>query len=127
MLGAADTTAIARLTQQEWLQLIPNSTLRADVCMAVARSRPDLPPVVLVVAQDGVPGAEEMQIQRQLALSIALTVEALRSYAEEHLIAMTLQRSFLPSASPASPGLSMPLRYIPASDQAEMAETSTRR
>ena len=120
MLGAADTTAIARLTQQEWLQLVPNSTLQADVCMAVARSRPDLPPVVLVVAQDGVPGAEEMQIQRQLALSIALTVEALRSYAEEHLIAMTLQRSFLPSALPAIPGLSMSVRYIPASDQAEI-------
>ena len=120
MLGAADTTAIARLTQQEWLQLIPNSTLQADVCMAAARSRPDLPPVVLVVAQDGVPGAEEMQIQRQLALSIALTVEALRSYAEEHLIAMTLQRSFLPSALPAIPGLSMSVRYIPASDQAEI-------
>jgi CheY-like chemotaxis protein len=120
MLGAADTTAIARLSQREWLQLVPNSTLRADVCMAVARSRPDLPPVVLVVAQDGVPGPEEMQIQRQLALSVALTVEALRSYAEEHLIAMTLQRSFLPSAVPEIPGLSMSVRYIPASDQAEI-------
>jgi serine phosphatase RsbU (regulator of sigma subunit) len=76
--------------------------------------------VGLVVAQDGVPGAEEMQIQRQLALSIALSVEALRSYAEEHLVAMTLQRSFLPAALPEIPGLAMSVRYLPASDQAEI-------
>ena len=120
ILGAADTTAVARLTQPEWLQLVPDSTLHADVCLAVAKSRPDRPPVVIAVAQDGVPGAEEMQIQRQLALSVALTVEALHSYAEEHLIAMTLQRSLLPSALPAIPGLSMSVRYIPASDQAEI-------
>jgi CheY-like chemotaxis protein len=120
VLGAADTAVVARLTQQEWLRLVPNSTLRADVCLAVARSKPDRPPVVLAVAQAGVPGAEEMQIQRQLTLSVALTVEALHSYAEEHLIAMTLQRSFLPSALPEIPGLSMSARYIPASDQAEI-------
>jgi Stage II sporulation protein E (SpoIIE) len=120
VLGAADTAVVARLTQQDWLRLVPNSTLRADVCLAVARSKPDRPPVVLAVAQAGVPGAEEMQIQRQLTLSVALTVEALHSYAEEHLIAMTLQRSFLPSALPEIPGLSMSARYIPASDQAEI-------
>ena len=33
---------------------------------------------------------------------------------------MTLQRSFLPSALPAVPGLEMAVRYIPASDQAEV-------
>ncbi|MGH3401952.1 MAG: SpoIIE family protein phosphatase [Streptosporangiaceae bacterium] len=120
VLGPGDTTAIARLPQEEWLQLVPDSTLRADVCLAVVRSRPDRPPVAIAAAQDGVPDAEEMQIQRQLALSVALSVEALRSYAEEHLIAMTLQRSFLPSGVPAIPGLSMSVRYIPASDQAEV-------
>jgi len=120
LLGPGDTTAIARLTQEEWLRLIPDSTIRTDVCVAVARTKPDRPPVGIAVAQDGVPDPEEMQIQRQLVLSVALTVEALRSYAEEHLVAMTLQRSFLPAALPAVPGLAMAVRYVPASDQAEV-------
>ena len=108
------------MTEEEWLRLVPDSTLRADVCLAIAATKPDRPPVVLAVMQDGVPGAEEMQILRQLVLSVALTVEALRSYAEEHLVALTLQRSLLPSALPAIPGLQMAVRYIPASDQAEI-------
>ena len=120
VLGPGDTSAAALLTQQEWLGLVPDSTLRTDVCLAVARTKPDRPSAGLAVAQDGILGAEEMQIQRQLALSIALSVEALRSYAEEHLVALTLQRSFLPSALPAIPGLAMAVRYLPASDQAEI-------
>jgi CheY-like chemotaxis protein len=120
LLGPADTSAAAMLTREEWLRLVPDSTLRSDVCLAVARTKPDRPSVGLAVAQDGVPGTEEMQIQRQLALSVALSVEALRSYAEEHLVAMTLQRSFLPAALPQIPGLAMSVRYIPASDQAEI-------
>jgi serine phosphatase RsbU (regulator of sigma subunit) len=86
----------------------------------MARTRPDRPPIGVAVALDNVPGPEEMQIQRQLALSFALAVEALRSYAEEHLIAMTLQRSFLPASLPSLSGLEMAVRYIPASDQAEI-------
>ena len=61
-----------------------------------------------------------MQILRQLAQSVALGVEALRSSAEDHLVALTLQRSFLPAALPAIPDLSMAFRYLPASDQAEV-------
>jgi serine phosphatase RsbU (regulator of sigma subunit)/CheY-like chemotaxis protein len=120
LLGPGDTSAVARLAQEEWVQLVPDTTLRSAVSLALARTKPDRPPVMLAIAQDGVPGAEEMQIQGQLALSIALAVEALRSYAEEHLIALTLQRSFLPAALPAVPGLAMSVRYIPASDQAEI-------
>jgi CheY-like chemotaxis protein len=120
LLGPGDTTATARLTEEEWLRLVPDSTLRAPVCVAVARTKPDRPPVGLALAQDGVPGPDEMQIQRQLVLSVALAVEALRSYAEEHLVALTLQRSLLPAALPAIPGLAMSVRYVPASDQAEV-------
>jgi serine phosphatase RsbU (regulator of sigma subunit) len=72
------------------------------------------------VTGDGIPGEEEEQILRQLVQSTALSVEALRSYAEEHLIALTLQRSFLPAELPVIPGLTMTSRYMPASDQAEV-------
>jgi len=56
----------------------------------------------------------------QLVQLVALAAEALRSYAEEHIIALTLQRSLLPSAPPEIPGLAIAFRYLPASDQAEV-------
>src|SRR6202034_3730316 len=68
----------------------------------------------------GVPGDDDMQILGQLAQSFALGVEILRSSAEEHLVALTLQRSFLPAALPAIPDMLMAFRYLPASDQAEV-------
>ena len=71
----------AMMTEEQWLRLMPDSTLRTGVCLAMARTKPDRPAVGLVVTQAGVPGEEEMQIQRQLVLSVALAVEALRSYA----------------------------------------------
>jgi serine phosphatase RsbU (regulator of sigma subunit)/CheY-like chemotaxis protein len=116
--GEIATTVM--VSQDDWLAMVPDSTLRADVCLAIARTKPGRPPAGLVVARDGIPGAEEMQILRQLVLSVTLAVEALRSYAEEHLVALTLQRSFLPAGLPVLPGLSMAVRYIPASDQAEV-------
>jgi serine phosphatase RsbU (regulator of sigma subunit) len=106
--------------QDDWLAMVPDSTLRVDICLAIARTKPDRPPVVLAIRREGVPGAEEMQVLRQLVLSIALAVEALRAYAEEHQVALTLQRSFLPAGLPVLPGMSMAVRYIPASDQAEV-------
>src|ERR1700722_6852850 len=120
LLGPGGISAAARRDRDDWLALMPDSTIRADVSLAVARTKPDRPPVGLVVVATGVPGAEETQIQLQFVQSVALAVEALRSYAEEHLVAMTLQRSFLPAALPALPGLAMSVRYIPASDQAEI-------
>jgi serine phosphatase RsbU (regulator of sigma subunit)/DNA-binding NarL/FixJ family response regulator len=120
LLRPGEISAAAPLDRDDWLALMPDSTIRADVSLAVARTKPDRPPVGLVVVATGVPGAEEAQIQLQFVQSVALAVEALRSYAEEHLVAMTLQRSFLPAALPTLPGLAMSVRYIPASDQAEI-------
>ena len=120
VLGTAPTSAARMASREEWLRLVPDSTLRSDVCVAAVRLKPDRPPVVLAVDREGVPGAEELQILRQLVQLAALAVEALRAYAEEHTVALTLQRSLLPSALPEVPGLAMASRYIPASDQAEV-------
>jgi len=90
------------------------------VCVAAMWPKADRPPVVLAVDQAGVPGQEDLQILRQLVQLVALAADALRSYAEEHTIALTLQRSLLPSAPPEIPGLAMAFRYLPASDQAEV-------
>jgi CheY-like chemotaxis protein len=119
-LGAGEVNVATMVPREDWLRLVPDSTLRGDVCLAAARIKPDRPPVVLTVAREGIAGLEEQQILRQLVQSVALAVEALRAYAEEHLVALTLQRSFLPAALPAIPGLAMSYRYIPASEQVEV-------
>jgi CheY-like chemotaxis protein len=120
VLGPENAVVSAMISARDWLSMTPDSTLRVDVCLAAARTKPGRPPVAMALARDGIPGQEEEQILRQLVQATALGVEALRSYAEEHLIALTLQRSFLPSALPAIPGLAMASRYMPASDQAEV-------
>ncbi|MGD0605373.1 MAG: SpoIIE family protein phosphatase [Streptosporangiaceae bacterium] len=119
-LGGGEVNVAVMVPVHDWLRLVPDSTLRGDVCLAAARIKPNRPPVVLTVARAGVPGPEEQQILRQLVQSVALAVEALRSYAEEHLVALTLQRSLLPAALPEIPGLAMSSRYIPASEQVEV-------
>jgi CheY-like chemotaxis protein len=108
------------LSRDEWLALVPDSTLRCDICAAAVRPKPGRPPVAMAVDRAGVPGDEELQILRQLVQLVALATEALRSYAEEHVIALTLQRSLLPMAPPEIPGLAIAFRYFPASDQAEV-------
>jgi DNA-binding response OmpR family regulator len=120
VLGPGSGTASTMLPAKEWLSTVPDSTLRSDVCLAAARAKRGRPPVAMTAARDGIPGDEEEQILRQLVQSTALAVEALRSYAEEHLIALTLQRSFLPAALPVTPGLAMAFRYMPASEKVEV-------
>lgn len=120
VLGPDSGVASAMVSAQDWLSMVPDSTVRTDVCLSAGRTKPGKPPVAIVVAADGIPGKEEEQILCQLVQATALGVEALRSYAAEHLIALTLQRSFLPSALPVISGLTMSSRYMPASDQAEV-------
>ena len=117
--GSMASAAIS-VSREDWLALVPDATLRCDVCVAAMWPKADRPPVALAVDQAGVPGQEDLQILRQLVQLVALAADALRSYAEEHTIALTLQRSLLPPAPPEVPGLAMALRYIPASDQAEV-------
>jgi CheY-like chemotaxis protein len=120
VLGPAGASAAALISGADWLTLVPGSALTSDVWVAAAKTKPGRPPVAIAVARAGIPGEEEIQILRQLAQSTALGVEALRSYAEEHLIALTLQRSLLPKTLPEVPGAAMSFRYLPASDQAEV-------
>ena len=120
VLGPGDASAIAVFSRDDWLAIVPDSTLREDVSVAVARTRAGRPPAAIVVSREGISGEDDIQVLRQLAQSVALGVEALRSSAEEHLAALTLQRSFLPTRLPTIPGVQMAFRYLPASDQAEV-------
>ena len=120
VLNGGEANAAVTVAADAWRNVVPDSTLRGDVCLAAARTKPGRPPVALALTVGGVPGEEERQILRQFVQAAALAVEALRSYAEEHVVALTLQRSFLPIGLPTVPGLAMASRYIPASDQAEV-------
>jgi serine phosphatase RsbU (regulator of sigma subunit)/FixJ family two-component response regulator len=117
--GGADY-AIAMIERAEWRQLIPDTTLPGDACVAVCRAKAGRAPVVIILDRQSLAGEDELAILRQLVQSVALAVEALRAYADEHLVALTLQRSLLPSALPQVPGLELCARYVPASDQAEI-------
>ena len=120
VLNGGEANAAVTVAADAWRNVVPDSTLRGDVCLAAARTKPGRPPVALALTVGGVPGEQERQILRQFVQAAALAVEALRSYAEEHVVALTLQRSFLPTGLPTVPGLAMASRYIPASDQAEV-------
>jgi DNA-binding response OmpR family regulator/serine phosphatase RsbU (regulator of sigma subunit) len=120
VLRPGQASGIATVHRDDWLRIVPDSTLRTDACLAVARTKPGKPPVAIAIDRASVSADEDMQILLQLAQSVAVGVEALRSSAEEHLVALTLQRSFLPAALPAIPGMLMAFRYLPASDQAEV-------
>jgi CheY-like chemotaxis protein len=120
ILAEGQASGAVMLSREDWLALVPDSTLQCDVCVAAVRPKPGRPPVAMAVDRVGVPGDEELQVLRQLVQLVALAAEALRSYAEEHVIALTLQRSLLPLAPPEVPGLAIAFRYIPASDQAEV-------
>jgi DNA-binding response OmpR family regulator len=120
VLRPGDASAIGSLSREVWVHVVPDTTLEEDVCLAAARTKPGKTPVAIVIDDAGISGDEDMQILRQLAQLIALGFEALRSSAEEHLVALTLQRSFLPEALPVIPGVMMASRYLPASDRAEV-------
>jgi serine phosphatase RsbU (regulator of sigma subunit)/DNA-binding response OmpR family regulator len=120
VLGPGQAGAVATVSREDWLRIVPDSTLRVDVCLAAARIKPRKTPAAIVIDREGISGDEDTQILRQLTQSVALGIEALRSSAEEHLVALTLQRSFLPATLPAIGGVTMAFRYLPASDQAEV-------
>ncbi|MFF4169530.1 SpoIIE family protein phosphatase [Streptomyces sp. NPDC001744] len=96
--------------------LVPHDTL----AVAVARAKPGRQPVCLAVPAEAVATPDEEQLLTQLAQACALALEALRSYTEEHDLALTLQRSFLPETLPDSHLADLAVRYLPASDHAEI-------
>jgi serine phosphatase RsbU (regulator of sigma subunit) len=120
LLGPRAASAVAAIGRDDWLSIVPDATLRMDVYVGVARTKPGKQPVAVVIGGEGITGEEDLSVLRQLAQSVALGVEALRSSAEEHLVALTLQRSFLPASLPVIPGVLTAFRYLPASDQAEI-------
>ncbi|NJP44375.1 SpoIIE family protein phosphatase [Actinacidiphila epipremni] len=91
----------------------------APLAVAVARVK-GTGSAAAVVLPRGALGDDDPEVLTQLAHACALSLEALRSYREEHALALTLQRTFLPASLPASPLAELAVRYLPAGQTAEI-------
>ncbi|MBO0874961.1 MAG: response regulator, partial [Pseudonocardia sp.] len=74
VLGGGVASASVAFSRDEWLGMVPDSTLRVDVCSAAARTRPGRPATVITVESTGLSSDEDRQILLQLAQSVALSV-----------------------------------------------------
>ncbi|MFC4584649.1 fused response regulator/phosphatase [Sphaerisporangium corydalis] len=119
-LGDAAGTAEFTVSRDAWLKILPDAEIRAGVSAVVSRTKSGRSPVYVGVEGIEPLDADELNILKQLGQALALAVDALRTYAEEHMIALTLQRSFLPTHIPVTPGLELAVRYRPAIDNVEV-------
>ncbi|MDI5964481.1 SpoIIE family protein phosphatase [Streptantibioticus silvisoli] len=119
-LGSATGAATVRVRRARWKALLPDDHLDGDVAVVLARTQAGRPPTCLAIPADAVRGTEDEELFQQLAHACALSLEALRSYNDEHSLALALQRTFLPARLPVVPGLDLAFRYRPASDHAEI-------
>jgi PAS domain S-box-containing protein len=63
-------------------------------------------------------GATDVQMIEELGRRLAVGLANTDTFAREHAIAETLQRSLLPDALPQIPGLDLAVRYLPATEGA---------
>ncbi|MEU5881452.1 fused response regulator/phosphatase [Spirillospora sp. NPDC047279] len=119
-LGEDMGSAVATVSQDDLSAILPDNAAGGDVALVLSRTKAGRPPICLGIQYRDAMGEDETNLLRQLGQTVALAVEALRSYAEEHAIALTLQRSLLPARTPHVPGWTFAVRYEPASDQAEI-------
>lgn len=82
------------------------------------RPRPDRPATYVVVPQSSTD--EGAHVLTQIGQTVTSAIEGLRAYTQEHQLALTLQRSMLPTRLPQVPGYDFAVRYVPASDHAEV-------
>ncbi|GAA4524593.1 MULTISPECIES: SpoIIE family protein phosphatase [Nonomuraea] len=120
VLGPSAGAELVTISPADWATLMPGSEVTRPVVGVLCRTKKSRPPVFLGVEADPILDGNEINLLRQLAQELALAVEALRAYTQEHTISLTLQRSLLPTRVPEVPGLSVGLRYRPAVDSVEV-------
>ena len=74
----------------------------------------------IVAVREALARPDQVELLAQIGQAAMLAFDSLRLYTEEHNLALTLQRSFLPSRLPRRPGLEVAARYVPAADNAEI-------
>ncbi|WP_246083075.1 fused response regulator/phosphatase [Nonomuraea diastatica] len=117
--GAAQTQVFT-VEAAGWRALLPGVSAEGPSSGVLCRTRKSRSPVYLGVLIGPPLDADEVNLLRQVGQQLALAVDALRAYTEEHAIALTLQRSLLPIGIPHVPGLQVAMRYQPAVDNVEV-------
>ncbi|MEY9932189.1 serine phosphatase RsbU (regulator of sigma subunit)/CheY-like chemotaxis protein [Catenulispora sp. GP43] len=120
VLGARIGARTMFVPVHEWRALVPGPKLSGDVLVAAVRAHRGRPPVCVAVSVEEPPSEDDRRLLLQIAQACSLSLESLRSYAEEHALALQLQRSFLPARLPRPAGVELAVRYVPASAQAEI-------
>lgn len=119
-LGEETGAEVIHLAATAWTELLHGSGAERPVTGVLCRTKTGRPPVFLGVEAGAALDDDELNLLRQLAQELALAVDALRAYTEEHATSLTLQRSLLPQRVPEVPGLTVGLRYRPARDNVEV-------
>ena len=107
----------------EWRALVPADDALAeagDVVLVAVRAKNGRAAVCLALSADGASVTDDRDLLTQLVQACALSLESLRTHAEEHALALTLQRSFLPDQLPEVPETTLAVRYVPASAETEI-------
>jgi CheY-like chemotaxis protein len=118
-LGAATGVRVHTMPAGQWPAPGPADGRSPALAVAVARVKTGRPPLCIAVPDEGLT-ADDHELLTQLAHACALSLEALRSYSEEHTLALTLQRTFLPVSLPDSDRAELAVRYQPASETTEI-------
>ncbi|WP_327686006.1 SpoIIE family protein phosphatase [Streptomyces sp. NBC_00467] len=119
-LGTGTGAEVTLVPRAQWQALLPHDHIKSDIVMAVARTKRGRPPICIAVPDHTAGGDDDRELLRQLASACALSLEALRSYNEEHSLNLALQKTFLPDRLPQVAGTELAVRYLPASAHAEI-------
>jgi serine phosphatase RsbU (regulator of sigma subunit)/DNA-binding response OmpR family regulator len=104
----------------KWRSLVPGPNISGDVLVAAVRAHGGRPPVCVAIATERRPSDDDRRLLLQIAQACSLSLESLRNYAEEHALALELQRSFLPARLVRPDGVDLAVRYVPAGSHTEI-------
>ncbi|MBB5873436.1 CheY-like chemotaxis protein/anti-sigma regulatory factor (Ser/Thr protein kinase) [Allocatelliglobosispora scoriae] len=93
-------------------------TADAEVRVAAFHTRPEQPAVYVVMPSSA--SLTDSPVLTLFGQAIVAAIESQRLFASEHNLALTLQRSLLPRRVPRLSGFDLAVRYVPASDHAEI-------
>ncbi|ACU71711.1 response regulator receiver modulated serine phosphatase [Catenulispora acidiphila DSM 44928] len=120
VLGTRTGARVVSMPVEKWRQLVPGPPLAGDVLIAVVKAHGGRPPVCVAISGERTASEDDHRLLLQIAQACSLSLESLRNYAEEHALALQLQRSFLPARLPRPTGVELAVRYVPASAHTEI-------
>ena len=120
VLGSRSGADVAVLPLDEWKALLGSTSLAGDIAVAAVRPKSGRPAVCIALPAAALRTPDDFSLLLQLAQACALSLDSLREYTEEHALALALQRSFLPDRLPDVSGVTLAVRYVPASLHTEI-------